>query len=286
MPNIEEKKYEFISTDWVEIIDAEHKKHVLHRIRAIKDFSDVHQGDYGGYIESEENLNQTDNSWVYSDAVRIQNNAKVWGKSRVWGNAKIQNSAEVCDYAIVCDYVIIGDDAKVHGQSIVHGANCCIRGISDISGHADIDGTDRVDINGNVVVKGHVKIEGRVTIEGTVLLDGDTYIHGEHILIGNKSCDDDHVFMRDCVDITDDAHVLDNRDFLTILHLGDSKKPLTSYLTDQNIIMMNTCWFTGSYDDFIEKLNEAYPEGTLIGDEYRLIAQMIKTRFTNNRNQK
>lgn len=42
--------------------------HTLHRIRALKDFLDVHKGDLGGYVETENNLDQIGDAWVYGNA--------------------------------------------------------------------------------------------------------------------------------------------------------------------------------------------------------------------------
>ena len=44
------KKYEFTGKT------ANVGKHILHRIRALRDFGDVKAGDLGGFIESEGNL--------------------------------------------------------------------------------------------------------------------------------------------------------------------------------------------------------------------------------------
>ena len=79
---ISEKKYKL--TD--ETITYEGR--ILRRIEALKDLSDVKKGDKGGFVESENNLSQTDNCWIY-------NNAKVCGDARVFRNAR------VCDDAIV-----------------------------------------------------------------------------------------------------------------------------------------------------------------------------------------
>ena len=40
----------------------------LYRIQALRDFGNVKEGDIGGYIESEKNLIQDGNAWVYGDA--------------------------------------------------------------------------------------------------------------------------------------------------------------------------------------------------------------------------
>lgn len=47
-----EKKYE-LTEDTLEI-----DGHILHRIKALKDFGDVKKGDLGGFVEKESNLAQ------------------------------------------------------------------------------------------------------------------------------------------------------------------------------------------------------------------------------------
>ena len=53
----------------------------LYRIEALIDFSDVEKGDKGGFIESEKNLSQKGDCWVYGDA-------------KVYGNAEVVNNAD------------------------------------------------------------------------------------------------------------------------------------------------------------------------------------------------
>ena len=60
----------------------------LYRIRAVRDFGSVKTGEFGGYIEKEENLSHFGNAWV-------SGNAKVSGNARVSGNAKVCANAEV-----------------------------------------------------------------------------------------------------------------------------------------------------------------------------------------------
>ena len=166
-----EKKYKL--TD--EIIDFEGRK--LHRIEALKDFSDVKKGDKGGFVESEDNLFQYNNCWVYDDAMvysnaKICDNARVYDNARVFDNAKILgntvvynkakifgsakifdnvvvcNNAEIYDNAVICDDTMICDNAKVYGKAIVHGdSEICDDTI--ICGKANIF---NADINGNAKV--------------------------------------------------------------------------------------------------------------------------------------
>ena len=53
---------------------------ILHRSKALKSFSDVEEGDLGGYVEKEDNLNQSGNAWVYGNA-RVYGDAWVSGEN-------------------------------------------------------------------------------------------------------------------------------------------------------------------------------------------------------------
>lgn len=74
----------------------------LHRIRALRDFSNVKAGDLGGYIESAENLAQDGLCWVYGDA-RVYDNAWVCNDAKVYGDARICNDAKVYGARVCCD---------------------------------------------------------------------------------------------------------------------------------------------------------------------------------------
>ena len=63
----------------------------LFRIRALVNFGNVEKGDLGGFVEKEENLDQSGNAWV-------SGNAEVYGNAEVSGNAKVSGD---WDYAIV-----------------------------------------------------------------------------------------------------------------------------------------------------------------------------------------
>ncbi|KEC55959.1 hypothetical protein [Bartonella koehlerae] len=56
--------------------------HILQRIQAIRDFTDVKTGDLGGFIEKESNLSHQGNCWVYD-------NARVFDCARVYDSAKV-----------------------------------------------------------------------------------------------------------------------------------------------------------------------------------------------------
>lgn len=99
-----DKKYKLTtqSIEW--------KGRKLFRIKALKAFSGVKAGELGGYIESEENLSQEGNSWIYDDA-------KVYDNAKIFGNAHVRNNAEVFGNAKVYDDAEVFGNAKVsYGQ--------------------------------------------------------------------------------------------------------------------------------------------------------------------------
>ena len=60
----------------------------LYRIRAVRDFGSVKTGEFGGYIEKEENLSHFGNAWISGDAW-------VWGNAKVCGDAKVFSASHV-----------------------------------------------------------------------------------------------------------------------------------------------------------------------------------------------
>lgn len=66
----------------------------LYRIRAVRDFGSVKTGEFGGYIEKEENLSHFGNAWIYGDA-RVSGDARVFGNAWVYGNAWVSGDARV-----------------------------------------------------------------------------------------------------------------------------------------------------------------------------------------------
>lgn len=74
---------------------------ILHRIKALKSFSDVEEGDLGGYVEKEDNLDHSGEAWVSGNA-RVSGDARVYGNARVSGDAWVSGDARVSgenDYA-------------------------------------------------------------------------------------------------------------------------------------------------------------------------------------------
>ena len=86
----------------------------LFRIKALVSFGDVAEGELGGFIERENNLDQSGDAWVSGDA-------RVCGDAKVFGNAWVSGDARVCGNAWVSGDARVCGDARVFGNAWVSG---------------------------------------------------------------------------------------------------------------------------------------------------------------------
>ena len=171
------KKYE-LTTETLQLAGL-----TLHKIKAVKNFGSVKAGELGGWIESEENLSQADNAWVY-------NNAKVFDKARVYGDAAVSDDAKVCGYAAVfdnakvCGYAAVSDNARVCDNAEVSDYVEVFEN-AIVLGHAKVCGFTRIFGNaivlGNAILFGHAKVYGKATING----DAKVYDAADYIVFKN-----------------------------------------------------------------------------------------------------
>lgn len=151
-----EKKYELTDEIW------ELDGHILHRIRALRDFGDVTEGLHGGFIESEDNLSHEGDCWV-GDAASVYGNAKVYGNAMVYDCASVYDDAEVYGEAEVCENADVYGKAKVYGNADVYG-RAKVYGSASVYENAVVKGN--AEICGWGTVKGNAEIsEGKVAIE-------------------------------------------------------------------------------------------------------------------------
>ena len=114
----------------------------LFRIKALISFGDVEEGETGGWIEKEENLEQSSgDAWVYGNAevygnARVSGNAEVYGDAEVSGNAWVSGNAEVSGDAWVYGNAEVSGNARVSGNAEVYG-NARVSGNAEVSGNAD-----------------------------------------------------------------------------------------------------------------------------------------------------
>src|SRR5574344_303624 len=97
---MENKKYKLSN------ITMKFEGRTLYRVIALKDFADVRKGELGGWVESENNLSQEGDCWVYDEAKCLDNsrmyddsmifddsimfdNSKMFGGSAMFDNSKM-----------------------------------------------------------------------------------------------------------------------------------------------------------------------------------------------------
>ena len=126
------KKYELSD------ITMEFEGRTLYRIRALKNFSDVKAGDLGGWVETEYNLSQEGNCWIYNEA-KCMDNSKICdnstmhdysemydysimrGDSEMYGHSEMFGYSEMYDYSIMHDNTIMYDYSEMHDHSRMYG---------------------------------------------------------------------------------------------------------------------------------------------------------------------
>ena len=107
----------------------------LFRIKALVAFGDVKEGELGGFVEKEENLDQRGDAWVFDDA-RVFGDAQVSGAARVFGDAWVFGDAQIFKTS---HYLVVGplgsrDDFTTFFRTthLAIGVKCgCFRGDID-----------------------------------------------------------------------------------------------------------------------------------------------------------
>lgn len=152
------KKYQILKDDFVKvhtfkscISDGEMSvvEIKLYRIQALKTFTKpggynpvVHVGELGGYVESEDNLSQEGNCWLFD-------------------KARVKDGGKVLDDAIVYDKCLVSKNSIIRGRSVV-GGHCFVTNQSVI-----IDSR----LEGNVIVNGHSTVHSGAYLYGEIGVD-------------------------------------------------------------------------------------------------------------------
>ena len=89
------------------------KDYKYHRLKSLKDFSDVAKGNFGGYVQGYHNLSQFGDCWIYG-------NSRVSEHAKVIDNAKVINNAWIMDNAIISENAVISQ-IRIFGNAVVSG---------------------------------------------------------------------------------------------------------------------------------------------------------------------
>lgn len=188
---------------------------ILYQIRALKDFGNVKKGDLGGWIESEDNLSQEGNCWIYD-------NAKVYGNAVISGNAKVYDDAIVRGNSTVTHHSVIINNAKITNSIII--GNVLVRDGANIA--ASI-------ITGNAIIGGNCnifdsKIQDNVIISGDLLISRGTQVCDNAEIYGSGMIRNSHIYALGNIKGFDfcisNGDIKNNKDFISfsaeIVHDG------------------------------------------------------------------
>lgn len=112
------------------LIDSD--KPDLYRVKALKNFGDVEEGDIGGYVSWYHNLSQEGDCWVYNNAIvkdsaivrdnaKLYNNATMCNKAEMQGNSRMHNNSRMSDSSKMFDYTVMLNYASMSDQAIMQG---------------------------------------------------------------------------------------------------------------------------------------------------------------------
>lgn len=196
---MENKKFELCSDvkQWSDNI-------VLYRIKALKDFICdgilIRKGDKGGFVQSENNLSQEGNCWIFDDAVAMEgstvkdnaslhNQVMIFDKSIVCDNAALYNFAAMFDKSMAAGNAVLSGHAKMHAQSVIID-NACIGGCAIACDNCIISGNAKVQ--GNTIIHGNASVSGNSKLFADMEIGGDAKIESpsDVIILGLADPDD------------------------------------------------------------------------------------------------
>src|SRR5574344_2466422 len=244
---MEEKKYEL--TDEI----LEWHGHILHRIKALKDFSHVKKGDLGGWIEKEDNLSQDFDCWVYDDA-KVFENARISLDAIIFDKAEVSDNAKVYDHAWIYGNAVVFDDAEVYDYAEVWGTTL-VYGNAKVSDNAEVYGN--AEVFGNAIIFRNAKVSDDAYVFDSAKVGGDAHIGGNAWVCGNA-------------EIFGNAKVNSIRDYMVFKNSWSSGRWFT--WTKSNDMWCVGCFY-GTGKQLIEK---AYDDSEESGRNYAIIVNTVK----------
>ena len=261
MKKMENKKYK-LTGESIEV-----KGKTLYRIEALKDFCGIKKGDKGGYVESEKNLSQKGNCWIYDDACAfddaiVKDNASVSDYAQVYGNAIVYDDAWLYDNSRVCgnacvsgsacvyDNASVGDNSRVFGNALVYD-NARVYNNASVSSYAQV--------HGNVWVYGCARVSDNARVCGNARVYGDALVRGDACVCG-------------------DAEISTDADYIVFKNWWSSGRYFT--WTRSNNMWSVGCFY-GTGDELVKK---AHKDSSKSGRQYERIVKYVEETLKEEEN--
>ena len=235
----------------------------VHRIKALKSFGNIKEGDLGGWIESEKNLSQDGNAWIFE-------NATVFGNATVDENATVRGKATVSNNATVCGKATIRGKATVGGNAFISG-NATVRGKAIVCDNATVEGY--ATVSNNATVYGNAWVEGHVTIGDNAKVYENAAVF-ENVRVGDDGKVSGNAW------ICGDATVRGKEDYIVFKNWWSSGRYFT--WTRSNNKWAVGCFY-GSGEELIAK---AYKDSIKSGREYERVVNYVESILKEENNNK
>lgn len=164
-----------------------HELRTLHRIQALRAIQGrTYPGEFGGWVESEENLSHDGGCWVSGEAM-VYGDATVMDDAYISENAQVYCAAIVCGNAHIVEYASVGgtatvmDDARICGHAQVTCA-AEVHNIANVGGYAHVTG--RAIITERARIQGYAKVSEFAYVHSGATVRGSAEVFG-HAVVGN-----------------------------------------------------------------------------------------------------
>ncbi|QHJ80149.1 MAG: hypothetical protein [Bacteriophage sp.] len=231
----------------------------VYRIKALRDFADVKEGQLGGFVQSEYNLSHAGSAWVFDDAM-------VLGTATVKDSAAVKDSAKVSGDAVISEFARVCEHAEVSGSATVQGR-------ARVLGFASVGG--KATIKDDAWVHGCASVHDYSVIGALTNLGGITQVHNHSKILSRG---DAPASLFSNAVIRGNASIVRPNDILVISPLGSRYDRLTAYRNEQGGIDVTTGCFHGSLSEFKKQVRHTHGSH-LYGERYRAAIAFIKTFF-------
>ena len=178
------------------------------------------------------------------------------GDAWVYGNASVYDDARVSGNASVSDDASVYDDARV-------------------SGNASVSGNARV--SGNASVSDDAWVYGNAWVYDDARVSDDAWVYGNARVSGNASVSDDARVSGNAW-VSGNASVSGNQMYATVKGFGSEYRNTTFFVTKDGNVCVNCGCFSGTLDQFREKVKETHKD-TKYAKEYLKIADLMEMHF-------
>jgi carbonic anhydrase/acetyltransferase-like protein (isoleucine patch superfamily) len=248
------------------LVDGQKQQVKLWQVEALCDFSDVKAGQTGGWVESESNLSQQGNCWIYGIDCVVFGGSSVEDDAQIHGESTLCHQAHISGKSVVEHSFISGECRIYDAARIVNGSQViAVRGLTadndkllQIYGNATVNASrvvHQAQIFGNAVVN-NAFIEHRAEVFGQAILEGN---------------DENNIWVCDCARIFDNARIIAGR--------GDDQIPTIRYSSQVygNALIEGDC--------VLKHQVHIFDDATLIGGPIQLDNQVQiygQARVTGN----